>query len=382
MPAPAEGVYSSLSGGLGTIIISRPKAYNALTLGMVRDLAKEIEALRVDRDVKVLLMKGAGTKAFCAGGDVVQIRDAVMNLGAPSRGQGGHLGTDFYREEYQLSHRLMSSSGNNSNKPLVSLWDGFVIGSGVVVSIGSTFRVATEKTAFSMPETTLGMIPDGGCSYWLPRLDGGAGYYIGLTGAKLMAYDLILTGIATHYVPSSKIGKLEEALDVLASKEVQVKAEDVQSVLDSFNEAPDPSISSLMKHKDVIDTAFSASSVEAILDHLKLQESDWAATTLNGMLKAPPTALKLAHESLHRGRLSSLEAAFASDYKVTQVIKSAGEEGLLVFCNLSDKKVNPSPFSSSSLINRASWCQAVTSLKASEPSLSIRTVSQNGPTRH
>lgn len=167
------------SGGLLQVTLNRPKALNALTLDMVRNvndlLTKTINV--PDTKVGAFLMKGAGGKAFCAGGDVKTIWQELVNLPPGSdigTGKPGMMHTDFFREEYIMNYRLAESL-----TPQVSIWDGFIMGGGVGISIFGEFRVATEKAVFAMPETAIGLFPDVGGSSWLPHLNDGFGAYIG-----------------------------------------------------------------------------------------------------------------------------------------------------------------------------------------------------------
>jgi 3-hydroxyisobutyryl-CoA hydrolase len=167
------------SGGLLQIVLNRPKALNALTLDMVRDMNKLLsETINIpETKVGAFIMKGAGGKAFCAGGDVKTIWQELASLPPGTEigtGKPGKMHTDFFREEYIMNYRLAESL-----TPQVSIWDGFVMGGGVGVSIFGEFRVATEKAVFAMPETAIGLFPDVGGSSWLPHLKDGVGAYIG-----------------------------------------------------------------------------------------------------------------------------------------------------------------------------------------------------------
>lgn len=193
-------------GSSYVVTLNRPKALNALSLGMVRLLAPVPTLAAPAAGTSCVVLEGAGGRAFCAGGDVRTIYDQKGSL--PRQ-------CDFFREEYFVDHAL--ARHGNTSVPHVALWDGVVMGGGVGISMHAPFRVATERTLFAMPETAIGIFPDVGGSYALPRLPLGPwwGLYLGLTGARVAGADAVHGGLATHYVPSARLGDLKEALSAL-----------------------------------------------------------------------------------------------------------------------------------------------------------------------
>ena len=160
-------------GPFGVITLNRPKALNALTTDMVETLYDTLKSLDADTSVAAVIIKGAGGKAFCAGGDV----KAVVEMGKAGKIEEAMR---FFRSEYKLNYKIATLS-----KPYVAVLDGITMGGGAGVSVHGTFRIATENTLFAMPECGIGLIPDIGGSYFLPRLPGKLGWYLGLTGARL-----------------------------------------------------------------------------------------------------------------------------------------------------------------------------------------------------
>jgi 3-hydroxyisobutyryl-CoA hydrolase len=154
--------------------LNRPKALNALNLPMIHDMRKVLNERVNSADTDVLLMKGAGGKAFCAGGDVKTLFSSVMAETGKFEATPGKAHVDFFRYEYNLDFALAVSP-----KPQISIWNGIVMGGGVGISVLGEFRVATEKTVFAMPECVIGLFPDVGGSAWLPHLSDGYGNYIG-----------------------------------------------------------------------------------------------------------------------------------------------------------------------------------------------------------
>ena len=204
-------------GSLAAIALQRPRALNALNLEMVRELQAAFQDASTDASVRCLLLTGEG-KAFCAGGDV----KAVMLAAKEEPPARGNIADAFFREEYTLNAALAAS-----DKPQVSVWDGICMGGGAGLSVHGKFRVATEKALFAMPETNIGLFPDVGASHFLSSLPGGLGPYLALTGCRLGPADLLYSGLATHYVPSSTLPSLAAALEGCGS------SDDVSAALDA-----------------------------------------------------------------------------------------------------------------------------------------------------
>lgn len=203
-----------------------------------------------------VIVKGAGEKSYCAGGDVVTL------VKGPKEGA-----KQFFREEYTNNYLIKTLK-----IPYIALIDGITMGGGVGLSLPGTYRVATEKTMYAMPETAIGLFPDVGGSYFLPRLSGKLGLYLGLTGIRLRGRDVYKAGIATHYCQSGKIPELEEAL-------IKSDVNQLGTVLDNFC-PKDSTEFSLQKHMTAINRCFSAETVEEIVLQLKKDNSDWANETL------------------------------------------------------------------------------------------------------
>lgn len=205
-------------GCAGVITLNRPKLLNALSLNMIRQIYPQLKKWERDPDTFLIIIKGAGGKAFCAGGDVKALSEAKK--------AGQTLSQDLFREEYILNNAIASCQ-----KPYVALIDGITMGGGVGLSVHGQFRVATERSLFAMPETGIGLFPDVGGGYFLPRLQGKLGYFLALTGFRLKGRDVHRAGIATHFVDSEKLHVLEEELLALKSP----SAEDVAGVLESYH---------------------------------------------------------------------------------------------------------------------------------------------------
>jgi 3-hydroxyisobutyryl-CoA hydrolase len=304
-----EEVLIQRNGGSVFVTYNRPKALNALTLGMIRRLNSVLPSLQDDSAVSVLIQKGTG-RAFCAGGDVKQVVEKARNE-ASIEDAGA-----FFREEYALDHLLATY-----RKPVVSLWNGFVMGGGVGVSIHAPFRVATGKTVMAMPETQIGLYPDVGGSFFLSTagklFDGHLGTYLGLTGARLKGEECYWSGAATHYVhDEEKLKLLEHDLSTLSlSHDSSNSFKIVNDILETYSspvDAKNDPFALGTEKRRIIDECFKFNTVEDIIVALRREtQSPFAQETLKTLSRMSPIALKLTLEQIRRGsKLKSLKNAF------------------------------------------------------------------------
>ena len=279
-------------GALGLITLNRPKALNALTHGMCIGMLKTLEEWARDEGIKTVAIRGAGPRAFCAGGDI------------RSMAQSSHDGTAaaaiFLRDEYRLNALIGAYS-----KPYIALTHGVVMGGGAGVSVHGRYRLADDDLAFAMPETSIGFVPDIGASYFLSRCPGEAGMYLGLTGMRIGLGDALALKLVTHSVAQSDhavlIGRLAEG-------------EDAASTIAAVARRPPPA--PLDEHRARIGTIFAASSVEAVMERLDRDGSVFSAETARLMRTRSPTSLKLAFRLLREGRALSLNGCLKMEYRV------------------------------------------------------------------
>ncbi len=294
-------ILMEVGGSVATVTLNRPKALNALTLEMIRRFDPRLQEWAADPRIHAIVVEGAGERAFCAGGDVRALYDAGR--------AGGRLPADFYREEYTLNHHI-----HRLGKPYVALMDGITMGGGVGVSVHGSHRVASERTTFAMPETGIGLFPDVGGSYFLPRLPGAIGMYLALTGARLGAADCLYAGIATHYVDSARLDGLKGAL-ARADWSGAPNAV-VDRALDGFRE--DPGAPPLAADRDAIDRCFAGESVADIVAALEETGTDWAARQLETLAAKSPTSLKVTFRQIRAGGSMGFAEVLKMEYRLTQ----------------------------------------------------------------
>jgi enoyl-CoA hydratase len=300
----AEEIVLERQGGLGIITLNRPQALNTLSLAMYRVFDPQLIAWGEDESVHAIIVRGAGDRAFCAGGDVRAIYDARQESGT------GDYKADFFREEYCLIERV-----HRFPKPYIALVDGITMGGGCGVSINGGFRVATERTVFAMPEVHIGLFPDVGASRFLNLCPGRIGLYLALTGTRVRAADARYCGFATHYVPHDRLADLTAALAAL-DWDAASRARQVEGVIAHF--AGDPGTARLPAMEPEIDRCFSCGSVEAIVAALRRERAPWAEEALGSIARASPISLKITCRQLMLGRGMSVEEALTLEYRMTQ----------------------------------------------------------------
>lgn len=302
-----EEVLFEQQGAVGFITLNRPKSLNALTLNMIRLMDPQLAAWETDDSISAVVIRGAGDRAFCAGGDVIDVYKA--GLAAKETGTPAGLSSDFFFEEYRLNRRIFQYP-----KPYIALIDGFTMGGGVGVSILGAFRVATERTRAAMPETAIGLFPDVGGSYFLPKLVGEIGCYLALTGARIKPADCLYSGLANAYIESVDMPALEEAF---AQADWSGDAEEVAArVIAGF--AKEPGDAPFQAQQAQIDRIFSADSVETIIASLEAEDGDWAKETLATLLSRSPASMKVSLEQLRRGRDLDFDDAMIMEYRMSQ----------------------------------------------------------------
>ncbi|XP_041857359.1 3-hydroxyisobutyryl-CoA hydrolase, mitochondrial [Melanotaenia boesemani] len=314
-------------GRAGVITMNRPKVLNALNLTMIRQIYPQLKKWEKDSETHIVIIKGTGGKAFCAGGDIRAVTEAGK--------VGDSLAQDFFREEYFLNNAI-----GTYRKPYIAIIDGITMGGGVGLSVHGRFRVATEKTLFAMPETAIGLFPDVGGGYFLPRLRGKLGLFLALTGFRLKGRDVQRAGVATHFVESKKIPDLEKELVDLKSP----SDGDVSKVLESYQnqsslDSEKPFV--LDKHVSDIDRLFSSSSVEGIMQNLKADGSEFARKQAETLSKMSPTSLKITYRQLQAGATLSLQDVLVMEYRLTQACMRGCDFYEGVRAVLVDKDQNP-----------------------------------------
>jgi enoyl-CoA hydratase/carnithine racemase len=291
-------VLSEIRGHVAIVTLNRPEALNALSLGMILRLRTLFREFSANPEVFAVLIRGAGEKAFCAGGDIRALYKSFKNAGS--------LHNEFFAAEYPLDYLLYSYP-----KPYAALLDGITLGGGMGLSQGSRLRIVGERTQMAMPEVAIGFFPDVGGSYFLSRLPGMLGRYLALTGLKINAADALYSGLADVYLPPAAIASAADDLSTLHWSTEHFA--DLQRFLHARAAAP-KSLPTLPALRECIDTHFSKASVGAIFKSLesetRSENAAWADETVKLMRSRSPTLLSVTLRQLQRGASMSLADCF------------------------------------------------------------------------
>lgn len=289
---------------VGLITLNRPKALNALNLNMIRKIYPVLQKWDTDPGVNLVVIKGTGDRAFCAGGDVRAVAEAGQ--------KGDDLTKMFFKEEYALNYAI-----GTLKTPYVALINGITMGGGVGLSVHGHFRVATEKTLFAMPETAIGLFPDVGGGYALSRMKGKLGIFLALTGHRLKGYDVKHAGVATHFVRSEKLADLESSLLSLPSDpDIHM----VAKLLDDYDkECSDENDEfSLEKFTHQINSCFDKPTMEDIISALEEDGTEWALQQIEVLNKMSPTSMKITLRQLQEGSKLNLAKCLKMEYRLSQ----------------------------------------------------------------
>lgn len=313
-------------GALGLITLNRPKALNALTRPMCVAMKAQLDAWKDDDAVRTVAVCGAGERAFCAGGDIRSLYESGK-AGTP-------YALEFYRDEYVLNAAI-----KRYLKPYVALVHGIVMGGGVGVSVHGSHRLVDASTVFAMPETGIGLFPDVGGSYFLPRCPGEIGMYLALTGTRLKADDLIYAGIATDAMDKLDADGIIAALAAGASAD-KLMAE-VSGAYAVKLEREGRGLPPLAAQRERIDRVFAGNSVEEILSRLEAEQDDWSAKTADTIRAKSPTATKLAFRQVREGRRRDFEDCMRMEFRMVNRVVAGRDFYEGVRATIIDKDQSP-----------------------------------------
>ncbi|MBO6687961.1 MAG: enoyl-CoA hydratase/isomerase family protein [Henriciella sp.] len=280
-----DSVLTKTEGGVGYITLNRPEALHALNFDMCETILAALRVWAQDPAVQLVVIDHAdGSRGFCAGGDIAMLRESGMSDGKEARA--------FFAEEYRMNAVIKAFP-----KPYLALMDGVTMGGGVGLSVHGSHRVATERTLFAMPETGIGLFPDVGGGWFLPRLRGELGTWLALTGARLKGADVAAARIATHFLPSELLQNLK--LQIAEADFSAGAAEMLGEILSRLTHSIPAG--SFEPHMDVINTCFAGDSAEAIVAALEADGSEWGTKQLETIRTKSPETVKVALRQVREG---------------------------------------------------------------------------------
>ncbi|KVN85075.1 enoyl-CoA hydratase/isomerase family protein [Burkholderia ubonensis] len=329
----APEVLCRVLNGVALITLNRPAALNALSHGMVRELAALLARCGADDQIVAVVLRGAGEKGFCAGGDVRALyRDAARR----------DAWLPFFVDEYRLDYAI-----HTFPKPVVALMDGITMGGGMGLAQGAALRVATERSKIAMPETRIGFVPDVGATHFLARMPVELALYVGLTGATLSGADALVAKLADLCVPSSWLDTFETRIENLKWDG------DVLAALRRVFEPPcnvvphaalDGQLPWIVRHFDkrsTVERTVATLAQELARDELSREHRQWLQATLDALLGHSPTMLAVTREALLRGRQMTLAESFRMELGIVARAIEEGDFREGVRAHLVDKDRKP-----------------------------------------
>lgn len=288
-------------GRVGKIILNRPKALHALNLEMCEAILAALDAWKNDDGLDLVLVTHADdSRGFCAGGDIRMLAESGAADGAEARA--------FFATEYKMNAAIKAFP-----KPYVAIMDGVTMGGGVGLSVHGSHRIATERTLFAMPETGIGLFPDVGGGWFLPRLRGELGTWLALTGARLKGGDVAAARVATHFLPSELIPNLISQIENADFS--GGAAELLGEILKNLTHAVPAG--SFEAHMDTINACFAGDSAEAIVEALKSNAGEWAEKQIATIATKSPETVKVALRQLREGAAcATFEDNMRMEYRI------------------------------------------------------------------
>ena len=313
-----------VEGSAGVIRLNRPKAINAVTLEMFRDVEKALDRFETDPAVSVILLEGAGERGLCAGGDIRTLWESSK--------VNGDLGKILWREEYILNARIKKFP-----KPYVAFMDGIVMGGGVGLSAHASHRVVTDRTKLAMPEVGLGFFPDVGGTYLLSRSPGEIGTFFGLTGQTMNGPDAVHARFADAVVPAAKLPDLRAALTKVRSG---ATAAEVSTLISGF--ATGETAGPVAAKEAAIDPLFAFDRMEDIVAALTRDGSEFAQSTLKTLGEKSPRGMVVTLKLLRLARkAATLEECLVREYRAALEVFRSDDFREGVRAAVIDKDRNP-----------------------------------------
>jgi enoyl-CoA hydratase len=287
-------IKASIDNQVATIVLDRPEALNALNLAMLEEMSRLLAEWEADDNIKLILVRSAHPKAFCAGGDIRRMRQAAM--------ESDHAFPNaFFLAEYRLIHQI-----SQLRTPYAALIDGICMGGGLGIAIHGIYRIASEKASFAMPEVAIGLVPDVGASHFLSRLPDRTGLYIGMTGLRLSAREAHAAGMVTHVVSQVELEDLTR---------LGVNDPDAFLLAVANTAEPKPQLNQVWdrgRYEGVV-RAFAPKDPADILTALRSIDHPWAHEAVAFLEKACPFSLQMTVALYQRGPTLGLTECIAME---------------------------------------------------------------------
>lgn len=298
---------------IGVITLNKARQLHALSADMFPLLRQQLLSWQTDKRIVSVLLTSTGEKAFCAGGDVKSLQQALVSTKGNAAKQ--QIVSDYFTAEYQVDHLL-----HNFAKPLIVWGDGIIMGGGLGLFMGASHRVVTETARIAMPEITIGLFPDVGATWFLNRLPHpGVGLFLGLTGANINANDAKYLGLSEYLIPAVK---QQQLLTNLRQLDWHVDAAEHASQIDTLlNALYDDSLfcaGNLSTQQDLFTGLSLKTSLTDVINcieaHSSIEKHDsndtWLQTSINKLLLGSPISAHILYQQITQYTNLSLADCF------------------------------------------------------------------------
>lgn len=325
---------------IAIVTLNKPKSLNALTINMVDSMQKHLNDWQSDKNIVAIIIKASGDKAFCAGGDIQSMYLSMIQR-AKSRNDGRSLAESFFEQEYRLNYSLITCP-----IPIIMFGHGIIMGGGLGIFNGGTFRIVTEKSRLAMPEICIGLYPDVGASNFLNKLPNNIGRFLALTGSSVNATDSVYLGLANTFVQSHLLMTLQSKLcEQTYSSDAEENTAIISSIIDTFEEKSNTkkSISLIKKHEKFIQENFSENDIHALLDTFSTLETqdEWLTRAQGNIKYGSPLSALIIDEQLKRSKNLGLKQVFESELVLSCNITHFSEFAEGVRALIVDKDFKP-----------------------------------------
>ena len=324
---------------IGVATLNAPRALNALSLEMIDQLLAKFESWASNAQIAAVWLEGTGDKAFCAGGDIVALyRSMTEYTGGTDPAKENPYAENFFTTEYKLDYLI-----HTYPKPLIVWGNGIVMGGGMGLFAGAPFRVVTETSRLAMPEITIGLYPDVGGSWFLNRMPGRCGLFLGLTGAHFNAADALFVGLADRFITHEQRNKVLAALEEAPWGEDDFRT--VSHVLREFEAASQAALPAAQVEAHFAEIQ-QLTDADSDLERAKkiaayAGEDKWLQRAASSLAAGSPTAMLLIQEQLRRTRHASLREVFQQELNLSVQASLKGEFAEGIRALLIDKDKNP-----------------------------------------
>ncbi|MDX1634550.1 MAG: enoyl-CoA hydratase/isomerase family protein [Marinobacter sp.] len=335
-PVVFEELATADGGVIGVARLNVPRSLNALSLDIIHLLRDQFDAWAEQDAVRAVWLEGAGDKAFCAGGDIVALYRDMTEPRSDSSRPG--VGERFFTDEYQLDYRI-----HTFPKPVVVWGNGVVMGGGIGLLVGGSHRVVTESSRLAMPEVSIGLYPDVGAGWFLNRMPGRVGLFLGLTGVHMNAADAIFTDLADRFISHDRRDDVMAMLlntDLTDSAHAGISRVLRQFEAESRDQRPE---SPVRQHFDQIQRVTDGDSLTEVVDNLQrmAEQEPWFERPAKTVAAASPTAMALHWRHYHRSALDSLAQVLDRELALSLRCLEKGEFAEGVRALLIDKDKQP-----------------------------------------